>query len=177
MITIFDGATVADGTPVGMNTNLYPRFDQATNQILPGHGVYPLTGDDLADYNQRELYYLENALQNAKDLKIAKLEIIRHEKQYANVVYNSVTYDAGKVARANLTAMIISFNFSTKTEDVWLDINNNQLTLSEAEFHGLFDVMQVSQQSAYMTEANKYSEIMALTNLSDVETYNLNTGW
>ncbi|PIR37725.1 MAG: hypothetical protein COV35_08575 [Alphaproteobacteria bacterium CG11_big_fil_rev_8_21_14_0_20_39_49] len=114
---------------------------------------------------------------NAQSRKAAELEIIRHEKQYANVVYNTVTYDAGKVARANLTAMVTSFNFSAKTDDVWLDVDNNQVTLTEAEFQGLFDAMQVSQQTAYITEATKYAEIMALTTVADVNAYDVNASW
>jgi len=175
-ITIHDGTTVADGTPVGMNTGQYPRLDTDGNP-LGGHGIYPLTGDDLADYNQRQTAAAAAALPNAQGRKTAELEIIRHEKQYANVVYNTVTYDAGKVARANLTAMVTSFNFSAKTDDVWLDVDNNQVTLTEAEFQGLFDAMQVSQQTAYITEATKYAEIMALTTVADVDAYDVNAGW
>ncbi|PIR37726.1 MAG: hypothetical protein COV35_08580 [Alphaproteobacteria bacterium CG11_big_fil_rev_8_21_14_0_20_39_49] len=45
-ITIHDGTTVADGTPVGMNTGQYPRLDTDGNP-LGGHGIYPLTGDEM----------------------------------------------------------------------------------------------------------------------------------
>lgn len=176
-ITIHDGSTVAEGTPCGMNTGQYPRFDTDGVTPLEGHGVYPLTGDDLADYNQRLADAAAAALPRAQARKASEVETIRHTKQYASVDYNSVTYDAGKVARSNLTAMVASFNHTAKTDDVWLDINNNQVTLTEAEFQGLFDAMFASQQAAYITESTKYAEIMALTTVVDVEAYDANTGW
>lgn len=175
-ITIHDGTTVADGTPVGMNTGQYPRLDGDGNP-LEGHGVYPLAGDDLTDYNQRLADAAAAELPNAQARKIIELETVRHEKQYSDVVYNGNTYNAGKVARANITAMVTSFNFSAKTDDTWLDINNAQVTLTEAEFQGLFDAMLASQQSAYMTEATKYGEIMALTDAVSVDVYDVNAGW
>ena len=176
-ITIHDGTTVADGTPVGMNTGQYPRFDTDGITPLAGHGVYPLAGADLTDYNQRLADAAAAALPDAQARVAAQLEDIRHTNQYADVVYNTVTYNAGKVARANLTAMVTSFNFSAKTDDVWLDVDNVQVTLTEAEFQGLFDALQASQQAAYATEATKYGEVMALTDVASVEAYDVNTGW
>ena len=44
-------------------------------------------------------------------------------------------------------------------------------------FQGLFDAMQVSQQTAYITEATKYAEIMALTTVADVNAYDVNASW
>jgi hypothetical protein len=176
-ITINDGTTVADETPVGMNTGQYPRFDTDGITPLAGHGVYPLAGADLADYNQRLSDAAAAALPNAQARKAVEVEVIRHTKQYADVVYGGNTYNAGKVARANLTAMVTSFNFSVKTDDVWLDVNNIQVTLLEADFQGLFDAMQAAQQAAYVAEATKYAEIMALLDVASVDLYDVNIGW
>ena len=176
-ITINDGTTVADGTPVGMNTGQYPRFDVDGVTPLAGHGVYPLAGADLTDYNQRLTDAAAAALPDAQARVAAEVEAVRHTKQYADVVYGGNTYNAGKVARANLTAMVTSFNFSVKTDDIWLDVNNVQVTLLEADFQGLFDAMQASQQAAYIAEATKYAEVMALTTVADVEAYDINIGW
>ncbi|MDA0782430.1 MAG: DUF4376 domain-containing protein [Proteobacteria bacterium] len=160
-----------------MNTGQYSRLDTDRKTPLEGHGVYPLSGDDLTDYNQRLADAAANALPEAQARKVIELEAVRHENQYADVVFNSVTYNAGKVASNNLTAMVTSFNFSTKTEDIWLDINNAQVTLTEAEFQGLFDTILAAQKSAYVTEAIKYAEIMALTDVVDVENYDVRAGW
>jgi hypothetical protein len=159
-----------------MNTGTYPRLDEEGNP-LPGHGVYPLTGDDLADYNARIAAAQASAFPNAKQRKLIELEAVRHVKQYANVAYGDNTYNAGQVARANLTAMLLSFDLSAKTDDFWLDTFNNQVILTKVQFQELFDAMFASQQNAYMTESTKHQEIAALTTVADVEAYDVNTGW
>ena len=174
--TIYDGTTVPDNTPCGMNTGEYPRLDEAGNP-LPGHGIYPLTGDDLADYNARIAAAEASALPNAKQRKYIDLEAVRHIKQYADVTYNGHTYDAGQVARSNLTAMLLSFDLSSKTDDFWLDTSNNQVILTKVQFQELFDAVFASQQNAYMTESTKHQEIAALTTVEAVEAYDVNAGW
>lgn len=175
-ITIHDGTTVPDNIPCGMNTGMYPRVDEEGNQ-LPGHGVYPLSGDDLTDYNARVAAAAVNALPAAKQRKFIELEAVRHVKQYADVIYVGNTYNAGQVARANLTAMLLSFDLSAKTDDFWLDTGNNQVILTKVQFQELFDAVFASQQNAYMTESTKHQEIVALTTVVDVEAYDVNTGW
>lgn len=175
-ITINDGTTVPDNTPCGMNTGMYPRVDEEGNP-LPGHGVYPLAGDDLTDYNTRVAAAEANALPAAKQRKFLELEAVRHVKQYANVTYSGNTYDAGQVARANLTAMLLSFDLSAKTDDFWLDTENNQVILTKVQFQELFDAVFASQQNAYMTESTKHQEIVALTTVAAVDAYDVNIGW
>ena len=176
MPIIHDGTTVPENTPCGMNTAEYPRLDEEGNP-LPGHGIYPLTGDDLADYNARVAAAAASALPNAKQRKFAELEAVRHVKQYADVTYAGNAYNAGQIARANLTAMLLSFDLSAKTDDFWLDIGNNQVILTKVQFQELFDAVFASQQNAYMTESTKHQEIFALTTVAAVDAYDANAGW
>ena len=174
--TIHDGTTVPENTPCGMNNAEYPRLDEEGNP-LPGHGIYPLTGSDLTDYNARVAAAAASALPNAQQRKFVELEAVRHVKQYADVIYGGNTYNAGQVARANLSAMLISFDLSAKTDDFWLDTGNNQVILTKVQFQELFDAVFASQQNAYMTESTKHQEIVALTTVAAVDAYDVNTGW
>jgi hypothetical protein len=159
-----------------MDGGRFPRLDEAGNQ-LPGHGIYPLTGDDLTDYNSRLAAAAANALPNAIQGKLVELEAVRHIKQYSNVTYGGNTYNAGQTARANLTAMLLSFDLSVKTDDFWLDTDNNQVILTKIQFQELFDTVFASQQNAYMTESTKHQEISALTTVAAVDAYDINAGW
>jgi|GEM_PF-4340851 len=176
MPIIHDGTTVPENTPCGMDTAQFPRLDEEGNE-LPGHGIYPLTGADLSDYNARVAAAAASALPNAKQRKFSELEVIRNVKQYANVTYGGNTYNAGQVARSNLTAMLLSFNSGTKTDDFWLDIDNNHVILTQAQFQELFNAFFTSQQNAYMTESTKHQEIDALTTVTAIDTYDVNAGW
>ena len=117
-----------------------------------------MSEEEVVDYNNNQPSP-EERLQNCQNQRIFQLQKNRKSYQYKDIDLNGTRYIATKIASDNLSGIIQVMEDNGLTETVWLNSDDEQITLSLADAKALRTVIFTQQSFAYLAEADKKAEI------------------
>ena len=108
------------------------------------------------------------ALINCGDNAKVKITAMRKERQYTPITYKDITYIATEKARQNcINSYIIAKSTSQKTI-LWLDINNNPISLQLVDMLGIIESLRDRDSSLYHAEASAIKQIEKCNTIDEI---------
>jgi len=108
-------------------------------------------------------------LQSAKDTKIAELGAAYLAASYANVVYNTNTFQADEHSQQNLTKALSAMGTTAPSDFYWVDLANAQIPFTKADAQALADLMFQQGWTAFKRLQVAKAAVRAAKTVADVQ--------
>lgn len=112
-------------------------------------------------------------LTQAKVVTKSILETERKKAQYENITYNGKTFYATPTAQINLFQAYFLAKELSETSLNWLDINNQQVTLTLDDALALMKLLRDKINALYIAEAIVQNAVSTATTISQIEAVQL----